>query len=366
MKSKIVLIFLIITSFSFANLDLSLQNEIEHSIKSGLQWLTDQQNEDGSWEHYPAITALSVTAILRSNLGISSDFEPAKKGLTFIENCAKSDGSIHIGDLPNYNTSICLIALKEADDPKFEELIDKAEKYLLSIQLDESEGYTPDSLYYGGIGYDGSDNRPDMSNLQWVIESFLEKETSQYAVENPLPKEIKNKEAKKLFYDKALEFMKKCQNLKEYNPMDYSGNDGGFIYEVGKSKAGETKSYGSMTYIGLKSMIYAQVNKNDPRVQAAYNWIKQHFIVETTPKMGNQGLFYYYQTMAKALRAYGEDVIIDENGKSHSWRVELANQIIKVQNEEGWWQNENGRWRENNKVLVTTYCVLSLEEILRN
>ena len=365
MKKIIFLFFLIIICFSnsYSKVNLSIQREIEHSIKLGLTWLEAQQKEDGSWEHYPAITALVVVAMLRSNPNITSNFETVAKGLSFICSCAKLDGSIHIGDLPNYNTSICLMALKEANDPKYDELIDRAEKFLLDIQLDESEGYSPDSLYYGGIGYDRSDNRPDLSNMQWVIESLMEKEIIPIDIEKPQKQEIRNKEAKELFFERALIFLQRCQNLKAYNPEGYSENDGGFMYEAGKSKAGGVASYGSMTYIGLKSMIYAKLDRDDPRIQAAYDWIRNNFVIETTPKMGIQGLFYYYHTMARALRVYGEDIIVDNNNVKHNWREELSNQILKIQNEEGWWQNENGRWRENNKVLVTSYCVLCLEEI---
>jgi len=132
------------------------------------------------------------------------------------------------------------------------------------------------------------------------------------------------------------------------------------MYEPGSSKAGGTNSYGSMTYAGMKSMIYANVDKNDERVQAAYNWIRTHYTVETTPLMGNQGLFYYYQTMAKSLNAYGEEIITDNNNSEHQWRYELADQLLKTQNEEGFWVNENGRWWENNPVLVTAYSLLAL------
>jgi len=135
------------------------------------------------------------------------------------------------------------------------------------------------------------------------------------------------------------------------------------MYEPGKSKAGESDSYGSMTYAGLKSMIYAQLDKNDPRVIAAFEWISKNFSVATTPKMGNQGLFYYYMTMARSLRAYDQSIIIDSEGISWNWREELAKHLISIQNQEGWWQNENGRWWENDKVLVTAYSIICLEEL---
>ena len=345
------------------DLGISLQKEIGHSIKEGLKWLYLQQEENGSWQHHPAITSLVLSSFLRAHPNISYQDSNITAGFNFLKKCIKPDGSIFLDDMPNYNTSICLTAFKDAHNPEFNDIINNAEIYLMRLQIDEDEGYSTDSLYYGGVGY-GGDERPDLSNLQWAVEALQNRE--EFMMEKTLTNEQKQKEQqKKLFYDKALIFLSKCQNLKSINPEDYSGNDGGFMYEPGSSKAGGTTSYGSMTYAGLKSMIYARVNKNDKRVKAAYNWIKQNYVIDTTPKMGNQGLFYYYQTMAKALHAYGEDIITDANGIDHNWREEFANQLLKIQNEEGWWQNENGRWWENNRVLVTAYCILSLEEIMK-
>ncbi len=56
-----------------------------------------------------------------------------------------------------------------------------------------------------------------------------------------------------------------------------------------------------MTYAGLKSMIYAGLKPDDPRVKAASEYIAKHYTLEENPGMGQAGLFYYYQTFAKAL-----------------------------------------------------------------
>ena len=136
------------------------------------------------------------------------------------------------------------------------------------------------------------------------------------------------------------------------------------MYEPGKSKAGATRSYGSMTYAGLKSLLYADVDRQDQRVQAAYKWISENFTVTTTPHMDSQGLFYYYHTMAKALQAYGQEILIDGKGTKHEWAQELAAHLLKIQSPDGFWVNENGRWWENDPVLVTAYCVLALEELI--
>ncbi len=343
--------------------DLSTAKEIDHSIKDGLKWLHSQQEDDGSWQHYPAITALVLSSYLRAHPSISINEPTIENGFEFLKNCIKPDGGIYIDDMPNYNTAICLVTFKDANYQGFDEIIKNAEDFLMGLQIDESEDFTTDSLYYGGVGY-GGDERPDLSNLQWAIEAMAIDDVRAVDPEKKLTKEEKERlQNKKLFYNKALTFLGKCQNLKDVNKEAYAQNDGGFMYEPGASKAGGTNSYGSMTYAGLKSMIYANVDKDDYRVQNAYSWIASNYSVETTPRMDNQGLYYYYQTMAKSLNALGIEKITNDKGEVNLWRHDLANQIIKIQTPEGFWINENGRWWENNPVLVTAYSILALEEI---
>lgn len=370
MKKILIVTFLILTiaiqSITPQNInkpDLSLNNEIDHSIKSGLKWLISQQEKDGSWQHYPAITALVLSSFLRAHPNISSEDSVLALGFDFLKRSVQPDGGIYFEDMPTYNTSICLMAFKDAKNRNFEPIIKNAEDYLMRTQIDDNESYTSDSMYYGGIGY-GGDDRPDLSNLQWAISAIAMNDNEPSQLEQNLTGEEKERKAKKqLFYDKALVFLSRCQNLQSVNPENYSGNDGGFMYEPGASKAGGTQSYGTMTYAGLKSLIYAKVDKNDQRVQAAYNWLKNNYSVTEVPMMGNQGLFYYYHTMAKSLNTFGENEIATQSSGKRKWRNDLADQLIKIQNADGSWVNENGRWWENNPVLVTAYCILALEEI---
>ncbi len=344
-------------------INLSLAKEIDHSIKEGLKWQYSQQEDDGSWQHYPAITALVLSSYLRAHPSISINEPAIYNGFEFLKSCVQADGGIYLDDMPNYNTAICLVAFKDANYEGFDQIIKNAEDYLMGLQIDESDDFTPDSLFYGGVGY-GGDERPDLSNLQWAIEAMAMDDVKTVDPEKNLsPEENERLQSKKLFYDEALVFLAKCQNLQSVNQEAYAQNDGGFMYEPGASKAGGTNSYGSMTYAGLKSMIYANVDKNDDRVQNAFDWIRTNYSVETTPRMENQGLYYYYQTMAKSLNIMDIEVIEATTGQEHHWRSELANQIIKIQSPEGFWINQNGRWWENNPVLVTAYAVLALEEI---
>ena len=165
--------------------------------------------------------------------------------------------------------------------------------------------------------------------------------------------------------------MSRCQNLKtEHNETDFADkiSDGGFYYTIaagGSSQAGEEgdgglRSYGSMTYAGLKSMLYAGVNADDERVKAAFDWITKNYTVAENPGMADSGLYYYYHTFAKSLNAVGKPAIVDDKGTSHDWKAELVEELGKRQNEDGSWTNSQPRWLENDPNLVTGYVLLAL------
>jgi squalene-hopene/tetraprenyl-beta-curcumene cyclase len=351
----------------------SIRREALHSIRQGIDFLLASQQEGGSWDHHPGMTGLALTALLRSPDGLTEWNTPGiERGLDFILGCVQPDGGIYLQELPSYNTSICLMALVEADNPDYEDVIKRGRAFLIDVQFDEGEGATADSAFYGGIGYGGS-GRPDLSNLQWSLEAL--KKTEKYAPRSEVSSALTDQSddpsmsfategasGRGLFWDKAILFLQRCQNLKEYNDLEWSGDDGGFVYYPGYSKAGATTSYGSMTYAGMKSLIYANLDREDPRVRSAFGWIQGNYTLEENPELGNQGLFYYYHAMAKALDAYGEDTIVDTTGAAHNWREDLVLKLISLQEEDGSWINTHPRWWENNRNLVTSYAVMALEE----
>ncbi len=165
--------------------------------------------------------------------------------------------------------------------------------------------------------------------------------------------------------------MSRCQNKKsEFNDRAWAGkvDDGGFIYTAangGSSVAGKTadgglRSYAGMTYAGLKSMIYAGLTHDDPRVKAAYDYITKHYTLNENPGLGQRGLYYYYQTFAKAMDLYGKPTIVDSSGRRHDWRAELIAALVKRQNANGSWVNPADSFMEGDPNIVTAYGLLAL------
>jgi len=355
--------------------DVSMRHEIERSVAQGLSFMAKSQKPDGSWSDYPGVTGLVLTAFLRAPIATREQYATnISAGLKYVMGMMKKDGGIYPDVEPQmkaYNTSVCLMALVAADNPALGETILKARHFLISLQADENSGVPKDSASYGGIGYN-KDERSDISNMQFALEALRASDKYEPAPDNAAVKlgdsagsAVEKPGPNDLYWGKAITFLQRCQNYKKYNNYSWSSDDGGFVYYPGNSKAGNTTSYGSMTYAGVKSFIHAGLTKNDERVQAAYRWIRSNYTVDKNPELDKQGLFYYYHVMAKALAVVSDSVLTDTTGTAHDWRGELANKLITIQSANGSWVNDNGRWWENNPDLVTAYCLMALEEIAR-
>jgi len=353
------------------HLDLSLLNATRHSMAIAFRHFCGSQQPNGSWKHDPAITALVLYSLMLEPQYIPNDqtAEAIRKGYAFLERFVKPNGGIYHEHYRNYSTAVGLMAFAAAGKSEYQSVIDNARKYLIRFQLDEGEDISSAHAYYGGIGY-GGDDRPDLSNLQLALEAIKTAEefaaTSDGILKRPHPAEpvLKSKTLAS-HWQKALVFLSRTQNIESINDMDYAAGDGGFIYETGHYKPERSISYGSMSYAGLKSLLYAGIDKNDIRVRKAYAWICSHYSVEENPNFGTSSLYYYFMTAAKCLKTFGQDTILDSKGNRHDWREDFLNKIISLQHEEGYWVNADGRYQENVKDLATAYSVIAMKHALQ-
>lgn len=357
-------------------LPAELQKQVQASIDRGLKYLAATQGPKGGWMLQPGP---AITALVGQCFAQDDDYGPThpivRRALECVLSYQQPDGGLYdaTAGLRNYNTSICLMFLSSlpGDNVEVRQAKQKAVEFLKKLQWAEhrtdSSGkrITPDHAWYGGAGY-GRHKRPDLSNTQMMIEALHQ---------SGLPPSDQT-------YKKALKFISRCQMSSETNdqPFARTHGDGGFIYTCandGESKAGTViedgkpvlRSYGSMTYAGFKSMLYADVDRNDPRVRRAFDWIRKHYTLDEHPnlpgKQSKQGLFYFYQVFARALFAWGEPTLKTAGGDVHNWRVDLCSKILSLQHKEGYWVNEADRWMEGVPSLVTAYSILSLQTALK-
>lgn len=330
------------------------------------KFLRSTQDKNGGWstDKTPGVTGIALTGLLKSGMATADD--PAgQKALRYIEGLVNPEKKHIAGkdpkvQLQNYVTSINVMALVEAKQgDKYKAIIGDAVNFLKQLQWDEGEGKKLDDDFFGGAGYD-SKERPDLSNTQIFIDAM------KAAGVGPDDPAMKN----------ALIFVSRCQNLKgEHNNRPWAGliNDGSYIYTPahgGVTKVvdkplddGALPGYGSMTYAGVKSMIYCGVSKDDVRVKKAYEWIQNNYSVDKNPGMpdvrSQWGLFYYYNTMAKTLDTLGIDHVVDSKGVKHDWRKDITEALAKRQRPDGGFRNVPN-WMEADDNLVTGYALMAL------
>jgi squalene-hopene/tetraprenyl-beta-curcumene cyclase len=328
-------------------MDPAVRSRAQRAVDEGLRYLRNHQAENGSWSRSVGITALALRAFVESHRGYDeSDGAFITRPVQFILSHVNEDGSISESNQnENYNTAVAMVALEVLNNPAHESVLANAQKFLLGLQIDEAEGYEPEHRYYGGIGY-GGDERPDLSNQYMAMEALRAVATDQ---NDPV-------------WERALIFINRSQNRSESNDQEWAGNDGGFTYMPGYSPHGDTGSYGGMTHAGLISLLFAGVDKADPRIQAAYDWIRANYTLADNPGAADgQGLFYYYVTFATSMAAFGETEITDTDGNVHNWRNDLATVLVELQGEDGSWVNtRSSRWWEDNRDLVTARAVIAL------
>jgi hypothetical protein len=329
--------------------------DVREVLDKGYSFLKGRQGEDGSWSPRtagPGVTALVVSALLRNGYG--DDDPVVAKGLEYLEKSVQKDGGVYNKGLANYTTSVALMAFQEANKGgKYDAVIKNATKFLKGLQQDEADPKDPKS---GGVGYDGK-TPPDLSNTQFFIDSLIQA---------GVPKDDPA-------IQRALKFVSRCQNLPgETNDQPFAAkaaddDKGGFVYKPDpddkehQTPDGGLRSLGAMTYGGLKSFLYAGVKKDDPRVQGAVKWIKNHYTLEENPGMKQAGLFYYYHTFGKAMTALGDDSFVDAKGKKHDWRAELFDALKSRQQENGGFINKGDKaFGEADDNLATGFALLAL------
>jgi squalene-hopene/tetraprenyl-beta-curcumene cyclase len=353
-------------------MDAAHVEKAQKLLNGGLQFLLDQREPDGAWSFgkgamKPGITAMALKCLLEH-----PDFDrnsPAvKKAMEVLLSFRQKDGSICDAKqgMPAYTTAIAIMAMVASGDPQYGEAIRAGSDYLKGIQIQPGQESPDggkigeDNPKIGGVGY-GTNGEPNLSVLGFVMDAWKD------AGVKPEDEAMK----------RAVGFLTRLQNRSESNPAAWvkeGTEDGGFVYDMKTSKAVSDekgrRSYGTMTYVGFKSMLYAGVGKNDPRVQAAYQWIRRFWRLDSNPNMpqlqSKEGLYYYYHVFAKGLRAWGVDEIPDiKSDVKHNWRNELVDAMAERVGADGSWVNKDAkRWEEGNPVLATIYAVMALEEAM--
>ena len=332
---------------------------VETAITNGAAFLVKCQAEDGHWSdpQMPALTALPLWALSGANgrVKTASSIVPAqalRKAADYVLATQRPDGGFYVpkpgrggSGLGNYNTSVCLSALFDSGLAPTPSLL-KAREYIASSQL------TGDDTMAGGFGYDKISRRryADLSNTSYALSAMAKTASLEELRTGGKRVDID--------WDKALSFVE--------NLMEREGPDaGGAAYNKRTPQAGTStnaqgrvhlRAYGSMTYAAVLSMCSAKLDRGDPRVRQSLEYLSKNWTVDENPGMGSQGLYYFYDIMARALSAAQVDSV-----GGHEWKKELGAKIVSLQKPDGSWSNENNRFWESDPVLCTSFALIVLE-----
>jgi squalene-hopene/tetraprenyl-beta-curcumene cyclase len=335
------------------------------AAKKSTGFLISQQNDNGTFGKdkaagMPGMVALVVKSLACSPEKLRENNPAVDKAVKYILSKKLDNGAIAIQQfgLENYNTACSVIALAALENPAYKDVIEKAKNYILSCQALDAEGYKKDEhfLSWGGFGY-GSSKRRDLSNTGFSLEAL-----KAAGLEEGSPA-----------WKNAIVFINRCQENSETNdaPEMKGGDDsGGHVYIPGTSEMGTytaksgkkmPKPYGNMTYMAVKSLIYAGVKKDDPALAAAFKWIKNNYSVKLQPGAeGTRGYYYYVLAFAKAFTAAGVKELDLADGRKVNWAKDLAAHLISLQKNDGSFVNADGEWMEGDPVLATSYALDAL------
>ena len=327
---------------------------LETAISGGAKFLLENQAEDGHWSdpHMPALTALPLWALTGAKTDNAKADDARRKAAAFVLSTQRADGGFYVpkpgrggSGLGNYNTSVCLSALYDSGlAPKSAML--RARTYITSSQL------TGDDTLAGGFGYDRISRRrhADLSNTSYAMSAMAKTASLE---------EFRTGGSKAdLDWDAALKFIETL--------MAKDGPDsGGAAYDASTPQAGTStnsaqkvhlRAYGSMTYAAVLSMCAAKLDRGDPRVRQSLEYLSKNWTVDENPGMGVQGLYYFYDIMARALSA----ARVDDVG-GHDWKKELSSRLMSLQKPDGSWANSSNRFWEADPVLCTSFAMIALE-----
>jgi len=373
---------------------------LRETYVAAADWLAGQQDARGAWhagllgrsEPSVAYTALIVAGFLNAPEDLRARYRVnASRGVAWLLSRANPDGSFGEGEngsfVRTYATAIALMALSSAEwSDRTGDAMRGARAYLRNHQLREGP-------HRGGSGYGDLELKrdPETGEFKAVPSSLANLSTTSFAADALKCSGLSLSDE---YWERVAEFVRKCQNCSEVNkdPAWRSalrenglsvGDEGSLFYspdpdrrvqKAGTLRVGDRETivgYGSMTYDGIKTYLYAGLRRDSPEVKAAVDWVRRNYSIGSHPGFAFdrqrrhhlRGLYYYHLVMARALDAFSERPFVTADGREHDWPAELAEEFLKTVRESRLWKNDNPAWYEGDPVLVTSY-VLNTCDIL--
>lgn len=279
----------------------------------GLRFLRSHQAPDGSWSDSVALTAVALHAFVHSHRHYTEDDGPfITRPVAYLVSHARDDGSIgNASENIVEQTALALIALQSLKNPAHDQVIRRAQHYLKAQQHKGS----------GGVA-NPEDAHPNLLTQALVMEAMHKS-----GLDSADP-----------FWQKSLAFVAQAQDSQGQYPAQLAA---------------------------LRCLLDAGLDKNDPRVAAAWRRVSQQYSLqqaETTN--GADAWFDGLNNFSKAVRGYRTASVTDAAGGSHTWRNDIARTLLDRYRGDGSWVDAQGS--DSDPLRTTAWSVSTLNQVVRS
>ncbi len=363
-----------------AGCELNTDGDLSESVRmqdAAASFLWKQQAESGGWHSQThrilkggqALTPFILFTLLESDQIPASHALQMERGLDFIRRHTSAEGVLGLADsmiieYPNYATAYSLRLLLNYGSADDEPLIEVMRQYLIGQQFDNERGVERSHPAFGGWGFgerglpDGAVGYVDLSHTRRILQALSESDEAD-------PSTIQQVQV-------FLERLQKMNALDEVNADTISGFDGGFYYSPvvflankggvlrGKAHEGPPifRSYATATCDGILALLASGVERNDPRLKNALNWLRAHQDLEYPegmPRDAPAGWHRVMQLYHLAVRAE----VYHLTGWPEGARAEMLKYLKRHRREDGAFINKEGSPNKEDDPLLATALVLS-------
>jgi hypothetical protein len=343
--------------------------EATASLEKGIAFLLRQQADDGIWHsaHYGNLReGAGVTALVLASLAENQSHLPEgaiermQRAVEVLSVSIDEHGYVANASGPDYADYASALVL-EADriaglglsPERRRKLVD----YLVRAQLDEADGFQPDSLDYGGWDLTGwmTGHRPT-TGTNISVSTFVIAALSHHREIGDVNEAL----------TRAGRWLEGCRNGDggfHFHPrIDHDGNKAGWSDETRMAAL----SYGTCTADGLRALVSLGVPADDSRVTGATAWLSRETDIAGVPGFRDDadgetwkaGLrFYYLAALARVLPFLEPDA-------SAARRRSIMESLVESQAVDGSWSNPGARMREDDPLIATSFAIVALQQTL--
>lgn len=336
-----LLILVLAAAVASARAETPSNEPVDVAVKKGVSFLLDHQKADGSisdGRYQNAMTALSLMAICatgHSPAEKSREGEAVRRAIEYVLQKDRQDDG-YFGSKDNsrmYGHGIVSLMLAEVigmgadadQDLRIRQRLDRA----FEITLWSQEKKSPDNKSeYGGWRYSPKDGDSDLSVTIWQVMALRAAKNAGLAVP-------------KTAIDKAVAYIKHCYKSKRSDDGKPENLKSACAY-----RPGDEPHFATAT-AGLRALqVCGEYEAAETKGSA--DWIREHM-----PKYNERffyyGLYYYAQGM---YQQGGEDAL--------AARKFVESILFEKQKPDGSWQSEDGQERDAGLTYSTSMALLSL------